>query len=354
MDGPSRRVGTRRSTARNTATDRRLAGRLAVMLLTILPALPLATARAFARPVNADGPTAAEATAAAALHEDLVVNGNAEDGPFSETGREVVASIPGWTRTDSVNVVGYASGQARWPTASDPGPVVRGVAFFTGGPQDQVDSLHQAIDLSALAATIDSGAVRFDLAAYLGGVKNSDDIVSVQARFLDPFDTLLEAAAIGPVTAADRDSLTGLLLRTASGVLPPGARTALVTITFVGVMGEPSQGLADSVGLSLSRTLVAGVAWPEGTTGLRLVIAPDPAVGDTYVAFTLPATGRARVEVLDVAGRRVALLAEGVRPAGRYELRWSPRQSGAKTGVYFVRLATSSGTLVRRLVALAR
>ena len=165
---------------------------------------------------------------------------------------------------------------------------------------------------------------------------------------------LLELRELESVTAEDRGNQTGMLLRTASGLLPVGTRSATVTMVFVGASGQGSWGVADSIGLSLSSTQVADVVWPGGATGLQLAVAPAPARGETYIAFTLPADGRVRVEVLDVTGRRVALLADGVRPAGQYEIRWSPRDSGAEAGVYFVRLASSSGTRARRLVTLAR
>ncbi len=364
MNGPPRSTGPRRSSPAVAETALRPVVLFAVtLLLPLLPLIPMGgTARSaesasqFARPLDAAGsagPAEAQVAAVAVLGENLISNPGAEGGSISVTGFDVVA-IPNWTRVGNVNVVRYATSAGLWPATSQAGPVSRGAAFFTGGPLALVDSLRQTVDLSALAATIDSGSVRFDLAAYLGGIGSATDRATVQARFLDASDALLGTATIGPVTASDRANVTGLLLRSASGALPTGARRAAVTLTFTGSSGLYSWGFADSLGLSLSRAAVAGVDWAGGTSGLYLAIAPNPAPGETFVGFTLPASGATRVEVLDVTGRRVALLADDARPAGRYELRWSARQSGAEPGMYFVRLATPSGTLVRKLVTLAR
>jgi len=358
MNGPPGQTGPSRSATASTKTARRLAGLLAAIYLVLLPGLPRLATSAFARPFGADGTVAGQAAAQTAafvtLGENLVANPGAEDGPSSASGGDVVTDIPGWTRVGGVTVVRYAPKSGHWPTTSEPGPVERGAAFFTGGPQDQVDSLWQIVDLSSLAATIDSGTVRFSLAAYLGGMSNSQDNVVVQTRFLGASGMPLSAATVGPVTADDRGGDTGLLLRTTPGALPVGTRTAVVVMIFIGTTGQNSWGLADSVGLSLSRALMTTLVWPMDESGLHLAIAPDPAIADARVECTLPAPGPARVEVLDVTGRCVARLADGVLPAGRCELRWSPRQSGAEAGVYFVRLTSPSGTVVRRLVALAR
>src|SRR5690606_24918099 len=50
-------------------------------------------------------------------------------------------------------------------------------------------------------------------------------------------------------------------------------------------------------------------------------VRPNPVRGTATVAFRLPAPGPVRVALYDVRGRRVAVLAEGARAAGRHEVR---------------------------------
>ena len=52
-------------------------------------------------------------------------------------------------------------------------------------------------------------------------------------------------------------------------------------------------------------------------------VGPNPFVGYATLAFTLPAAGVARVDILDLQGRRVAGLADGEFAAGTHEVVWN-------------------------------
>jgi hypothetical protein len=98
---------------------------------------------------------------------------------------------------------------------------------------------------------------------------------------------------------------------------------------------------------STQGTLAAPVLAP---TLALAAITPNPVMGRAHVAFTLAHDGHVTLEVLDVMGRQVASLLDGERTAGRHDLVWSASTPGAHVGagVYFVRLRTADGTLVRR------
>lgn len=106
-------------------------------------------------------------------------------------------------------------------------------------------------------------------------------------------------------------------------------------------------------------SLVGGtVDVPRGSAaGLALAAAPSPARGATTVTLTLPAGGprRARVEVLDVSGRRRATLFDGVASSGVTRISWDGRGEGAgrlAPGVYLVAAEVSGERLVSRVVLL--
>lgn len=89
---------------------------------------------------------------------------------------------------------------------------------------------------------------------------------------------------------------------------------------------------------------------------LRLgAVSPNPSRGATSFAYELPRAGAVRLEVLDLAGRRVRVLDDGVRAAGSHRATWDGRDAGgrvARPGVYMIRLAQDgagsvSGKLVR-------
>jgi hypothetical protein len=68
--------------------------------------------------------------------------------------------------------------------------------------------------------------------------------------------------------------------------------------------------------------------------GMRIVSA-NPARGPVNVSYALAQPGSVRLEVFDVSGRRVAVLAQGAQDAGEQYLTWDGR---AAPGVYLVRL----------------
>ncbi len=97
-------------------------------------------------------------------------------------------------------------------------------------------------------------------------------------------------------------------------------------------------------------TTAAG-APPEAHTALALSAAyPNPARGTTRLSLTLDRPQRVRVEVLDVLGRRVAVLHDGPA-AGTLPLRLDARL--LLTGSYVIR-AVGAGEAVARRVAVVR
>lgn len=95
---------------------------------------------------------------------------------------------------------------------------------------------------------------------------------------------------------------------------------------------------------NLSRVpLTAVLDVPRPHTGghvVALSASPNPSRASTRFTFTLQSAGRARVSVIDLAGRVVATLVDGPLDAGEHELRWT---APAPAGVYFVRLDTPGG-----------
>ena len=110
-------------------------------------------------------------------------------------------------------------------------------------------------------------------------------------------------------------------------------------------------------GLSGAQTLTvnsAGTAAIEGLPPGALALGPvepNPAHGTARIDFELPQTMRARLSILDVEGRDVAVLVDGELPAGFYVRSWDGRRSGgpAPAGLYFVRLEAGGRRMVHRM-----
>jgi len=81
---------------------------------------------------------------------------------------------------------------------------------------------------------------------------------------------------------------------------------------------------------------------------------PNPLSRSSALRFDLARGGRVRLEVFDINGRRVALVADRAFDPGRYRLDWNGRDDGGArlgAGLYFVRM--SGPGLAPRSVRLA-
>jgi len=102
------------------------------------------------------------------------------------------------------------------------------------------------------------------------------------------------------------------------------------------------------------------VAGPQGTDGvppsgptMRLTTAPNPTRAGTVVVLSLPEAETGVVEVLNVAGQRVAELARGTIPAGDSRWHWDGRTSSgtdAGAGVFWVRARLGASTVTQGFV----
>jgi hypothetical protein len=80
---------------------------------------------------------------------------------------------------------------------------------------------------------------------------------------------------------------------------------------------------------------------------------PNPARGGSHIEFSLERAGRARVEIHDLAGRRVRVLADGLFAPGTHTVVWDGADGEGRpssAGLYFYRLESGGATVARRVV----
>ena len=78
---------------------------------------------------------------------------------------------------------------------------------------------------------------------------------------------------------------------------------------------------------------------------------PNPFAEQTTISYRLDARGPATLEVFDLLGRRVRVLAEGDHSAGQHSVEWDARDAAGQTvsnGLYLVRLRAGDASATRR------
>jgi hypothetical protein len=82
---------------------------------------------------------------------------------------------------------------------------------------------------------------------------------------------------------------------------------------------------------------------------------PNPFTQGTNIEFVLPEDGYVVLEVFDISGKRVRVLANRTMPAGRHMELWDGRSGSGEyvaSGMYFYRVATGEGVITKKCVML--
>jgi C1A family cysteine protease len=82
-------------------------------------------------------------------------------------------------------------------------------------------------------------------------------------------------------------------------------------------------------------------------------IHPNPFSSMVTIDFGLPTAGHVRLEVYDVSGRMVRLIANQTLPGGSHVAAWNGTDSQGRpvgAGVYFVRMSTQQGSCARKMI----
>jgi alpha-glucosidase (family GH31 glycosyl hydrolase) len=75
---------------------------------------------------------------------------------------------------------------------------------------------------------------------------------------------------------------------------------------------------------------------------------PNPFNGETKIGYRMQETGWVKIAIVDVLGRTVAVLEDGIRGAGTHNVSWNA--GGAPSGVYFCKLQAGGVVVTRRMV----
>jgi hypothetical protein len=192
-------------------------------------------------------PRAGSAPAANPILNESNFNGSAEWN--SATNNYATNRGIAWWFDIASTSLGLYGSHTNFPSSASPGPPDRGANFFLGGTAS--GWILQRIDLSDIAADINSPGVDYFLSGWFGGAAAQGDTASLAANFLDAAGAVIGSSLIGNVTAADRANITSLLQRHTNGVLPVGTRLVEFALTNRVVTGN-NDGSADDLSFVLT------------------------------------------------------------------------------------------------------
>lgn len=256
---------------------------------------------------------------------------------------------------------------ATWTTGTTAG-VQKGTGtliLLTTGTTD--NSSAAAVDLKLNFTGVTAGTLGFAWAEVANSTGDRKGSVRVYTSTNGSTFTELTAAAVLNVT--NNVSSSG----TISSVALPSSFTNCATARIRFYYHNGTGGTTGSrPKISLDNVTVTGTASglisaqpaddgsgdrPTGSATAVLALArpqPNPSLGTVRMGFSLPQAGRARLEILDLNGRRV-WATEGEFPAGTQSVQWQGRAtdgSRVPAGIYFIRLGTPFGDRTGRLVRL--
>jgi FlgD Ig-like domain len=80
---------------------------------------------------------------------------------------------------------------------------------------------------------------------------------------------------------------------------------------------------------------------------------PNPANPTSSIRFSIPARAKVVIEVFNVLGQRVAVVANGEYDSGRHTVRWdgvNASGNSVSSGIYFVRMTSGDFVAKKKLV----
>lgn len=175
---------------------------------------------------------------------NLIKNGDAEAGLG---GHSEVVSVPDWTGvTGGFTAIKWGIG-AGYPSATDPGPVDRGLNFFGGGTNDSYSAAYQVTDVLDGA----SGAAYY-ASGYFGGFSSQADYSQLTIKFLDEHSSIIGSVLLGDATPAERNNVTSLIFKEISGVTPVGTTKVEFLLEMNRLQGSANDGYADNLFFSIT------------------------------------------------------------------------------------------------------
>lgn len=175
---------------------------------------------------------------------NLIKNGDAEAGLG---GNYEVVPIPEWNVITGGFTVIKWDAPGGYPASTDPGPVDRGLNYFSGGAYDSYSAAYQVTDVLDNA-----GGANYYASGYFGGFGSQTDYSQLTIKFLDEYSSIIGYAWLGEATPAERNNVTGFVFKEISGTTPIGTTKIEFLLEMNRQQGSANDGYADNLFFSIT------------------------------------------------------------------------------------------------------
>lgn len=197
------------------------------------------------------------------------------------------ANFISWTEgPTSPTIIPFGNQYASFPMEF--GPANRGSASnkaYALGGNDPLTWVTQDIpNLGRSFADIDTGQLQFALSGWVGGHSSQEDFPEVKVEFFNASGQLIGNSLLPKVTAQLRRDRTRMFLQQSFGAVPPFARSAKVSVTFVRLIGVINNGAADDLSLTIFGEPAASIGTfsAPGYTGDRTQLQGTATLREPY------------------------------------------------------------------------
>jgi len=208
--------------------------------------------------------------------------------------------------------------------------------------------LQQDVDVSSIAAMIDSNIQYFNFEGYVRAYsQNPPDHSRIILEYLDT----LKSTKLDSIDLGEHFNTNEWLQVTDSTLAPIGTRFIRIRLISTRYNGSNNDGYYD--GLSLIADIPVNVNSNPLLFPNEFVISqnyPNPFNPTTKIKYSVPQSSNVVIKVFDILGNEIETLANEEKYIGTYELTWYAEQ--LPSGVYFYRLQAGDFIETKKMVLL--
>jgi hypothetical protein len=210
--------------------------------------------------------------------------------------------------------------------------------------------LQQDVDITNMAASVDSGNLVFIFEGYVRAFNQSPPD---QSRIILEYLDFLKTTKLDSVDSGNYSETSEWIQITDTTIAPKGTRFIRVRLLSTRRAGSNNDGYYD--GLSLTTDFAVNIKRNELHHPYDFKLSqnyPNPFNPITTIEYQLPKLSEVELAIYNLIGQKVATLVSEKQPAGNYKVQWDA--SSFASGIYLYRLKTEMASVQSKKLILMK